>query len=149
MIFRSGKPFVALAATAIFGFGLLAMVGYSMKCGVPPFPHEAWTTAANLSHFGARLLAVSVVSFGLVASVRNYRASRHNQLTNEHRWGAMTTLAEFREAASGQVADAVLLQATQAIFAPQPTGFGEQAIGAPNHVAELMAMIKSPPSSSG
>lgn len=126
---------------------LLTTVGYVVfgKNSGPPLPYESWLIASNLSHYAARALAVSLFSFLLVVSVRTYRASRHNQITNEHRWGAMTTFAELRAAASENVADAVLLQASQAIFSPQPTGFGDPAIGAPNHVAELIAMIKQTP----
>jgi hypothetical protein len=77
----------------------------------------------------------------MVVCVRNYRASRHNQIVNAHREGALTTFAAFRESAEGAAGDAVLLQATEAVFSSQPTGYTE-GDGSPTHVNELLRLVR-------
>jgi hypothetical protein len=48
----------------------------------------------------------------------------HNQVINRHRQTALTTFQAFVGSTSDlQVKNAVLLQATQAIFLPQPSGY--------------------------
>jgi hypothetical protein len=133
-----------IVVTAALAYGLLTLIHDTIENPkhAPPFASQDWWVAGNLSYFGARVLGVSVLSFLLVVSVRSFRASRHNQITNAHRASALGTFQELRDAASGPVADAVLLQATDAIFRPQPTGFGDESVGAPNHVAEMMKMFR-------
>lgn len=130
----------AAGGLAVFIVGLAT---WSICCGKgPPLPRESWLAAGNLSHFAPRVLLVSVASFLMLTSVRNFRASRHNELLNAHRWRALTTFARFRESGEGKVADAVLLQAAEAVFSVQPSGFGQDGAAAGNHVTELVAMLR-------
>jgi hypothetical protein len=64
----------------------------------------------------------------LLASLRTYRAHRHNYVINKHRQNALQTFRAFSQQANADPAtkSAVLLQATQCIFAPQATGYTTQ-----------------------
>lgn len=130
-----------LLSSMIIVSAVLAMV-YGQG---PPLPQSGWMMAANLSHFAARFLAISVVSFLLVAAIRNYRAAKHNQVTNDHRAKALKTFHELRDAASGQVADAVLLHAAQAMFSTQSSGYIEGGSSIGTHITELARTVSGPP----
>ena len=72
----------------------------------------------------AKLIVFSILASAVVWSGRIYRAHRHNFVVNKHRENALSTFQLFAEAAGdSQTKSAVLLQATQAIFAPQDTGY--------------------------
>jgi hypothetical protein len=88
------------------------------------------------------LLLATVVSLLMLTCVRNYRAARHNELLNAHRWRALATFARFRESGEGTVSDAVLLQASDAVFSVQPSGFADRDATPGNHVTELLAMLR-------
>lgn len=70
---------------------------------------------------------VILFTIGLSAaywSARVYRSHRHNSIVNRHRANALTSFQEFVVSATDQeVKNAVLLQTTSCIYAPQPTGF--------------------------
>lgn len=71
-----------------------------------------------------RLVVIVVMTFGIVWSARNYAASRHNFVVNRHRQNALSSFETFvKGAGDQQTKQAVLLQATQSIFAPQDSGF--------------------------
>jgi hypothetical protein len=72
----------------------------------------------------AKLAALSVLYFFLIWCSRNYLATRHNATVNQHRAIALSTFETFVNASSDeQTKNAVLLKATQAIFAPEVTGY--------------------------
>jgi hypothetical protein len=129
----------ALACAALIlvgGFALLILKNE------PPLAGESWTVAANLGYFGVRILIVSVVSFVMVVCVRNYRGAKHNEVMNAHRARALATFRQFTTGADAKVAQTVTLQAAEAVFAVQPSGFGEQGSVGSTHVAELVAATK-------
>jgi hypothetical protein len=124
--------------------GLLYWVYYMIKHAdayQPPHAHWNWYVAANLSHLGIRARRVRGVA-PACGNGAKLCATRHHQITNVHRAGAIGTFHELREAASGSGADAILLQATDAIFRRQPTGFGDESVGARNYVAEMIKMFR-------
>jgi hypothetical protein len=62
--------------------------------------------------------------FGLFLSIRNYSANRHNEIVNRHRMNALRSFETFARSASDDATkNVVLIQATQAIFSPQATGY--------------------------
>jgi hypothetical protein len=72
----------------------------------------------------SRIVIISILSYGLVFSARNFAASRHNFVINRHRQNALSTFETFAKAAGdAQTKDAVLMQATQSIFALQTSGY--------------------------
>jgi hypothetical protein len=108
----------------------------------PPLPTETWTAAANISHFAARALAMSILSFLLVLCARNYRSAKHNAITNGHRAKALNTFDQFKNATEGRAQDVILVQATTAIFSPQPTGYVDGSMGPGTHVTELLRVVR-------
>jgi hypothetical protein len=72
----------------------------------------------------SRLIVFSVLFYALTVCVRTYRAARHNVIIKRHRQNALGTFQAFVKAASDdQTKDAVLVKATEAVFAPEPSGF--------------------------
>jgi len=121
---------VSLALAAL----LAVLPWYTSHLGIATFYSDLpWTTAGNLRYFGVRALTYSVISFLLVSAVRNYRASKHNELVNRHRANALGTYHTLK----GSVSDDLLLQAAVgAIFSSQETGFGVHRPPA-THINEL------------
>lgn len=133
-----------IGLAAAFGVVLLVWVIWSMACGDgPPLPNLVWTAAANLSHFAARLLGGSLLSFLLVVCVRNFRAERHNEVVSRHRLGAIQTFEAMVQGANEGTRNAVTLQATEAVFSMQPTGYSDKDVAVGTHVTELFAAVKS------
>ena len=88
-----------------------------------------------------KVLGFSLLFSALVATTRSYRAHRHNYVVSKHRQNALGTFEAFVHAAEGDAAtkNAVLLQATQTIFGPQPTGYMTNEPDAPSYpqIAEI------------
>jgi hypothetical protein len=70
-----------------------------------------------------RLITITILLTGLVFCLRNFAAMSHNRVVNRHRQTALTTFQTFATSTDGETKNAVLLQATQAIFQPQPSGY--------------------------
>jgi hypothetical protein len=73
----------------------------------------------------SRAILVSLLYMAVIWCIRNFSAARHNAVVNRHRQNALSTFDAFVQAAGGdpQTKSAVLLQATQSIFAPQASGY--------------------------
>jgi len=105
---------------------------------------EAAPIGRVIQVLASRIVVLSVLTFGLVWTARNYAACRHNLVVNRHRQNALSTFETFAKAASdAQTKDAVLIQATQSIFCSQPSGFvkGDAETGGSNHVVEIVRGI--------
>ncbi|MDD5422891.1 MAG: hypothetical protein PHT32_05680 [Candidatus Omnitrophica bacterium] len=99
------------------GFGRWCLVYYLNNMEKMSIPQALQLAAAKLIIFS--LLLTSLVWVG-----RIYKAHRHNYVINRHRQNALKTFEAFVKAANDdQTKSAVLLQATQCIFSPQPTGY--------------------------
>jgi len=81
----------------------------------------------------SRLMVFSVISFGIYWAAKNFDSHRHNYVVNKHRQNALTTFQTFVRAADKDQAtkNAVLMQAAQAIYMPQPSGYSENGSGSP------------------
>jgi hypothetical protein len=107
-----------------------------------PESKDAWNTAQNLFFFGKHIFLASVVSFLMVTCVRNYRATRHSEVLNDHRKRALQTFERLRAGAIDErMRDAILVQATEAIFSMQVSGFADGAVGV-THAHELLELVK-------
>jgi hypothetical protein len=81
-----------------------------------------------------RLLIISIILTGLIFSLRNYAAQSHNKVVNLHRQTALSSFQTFvTSTADTATKNTVLIQATQAIFAPQPSGY----LKSENEVSQL------------
>lgn len=95
-------------------------------------PDNTWTPKVA-QEITLKILAVSALSYLIVFSARGYRANRHNATVNKHRQNALTTFEKFVAAAESDQAtkNAVLLQATTAVFSPQPSGYSDHDDASP------------------
>lgn len=72
----------------------------------------------------AKLVVISVLTFLLVAFLRNYRAHRHNQVLAEHRATTLNTFEQFLLATkSDDTRERLLLLVAEAAFNPKQTGY--------------------------
>lgn len=120
--FHKRQSYYWLAAALVFG---VLTVWYALDSLGPQLNDlSAATWPRTIQLILPRLIVIFVLTFGLVWSVRNFSASRHNFVVNRHRQNALGSFETFVKGASDrQTKDAVLLQATQSIFTPQESGF--------------------------
>lgn len=79
---------------------------------------------------GTKMFILAVLLTGTIWCGRNYRALKHLAIINNHRANSIRTLQAFSSAAAQtQTKDAVLLEATRAVFGNVPTGFIGQTSG--------------------
>ena len=125
-----------LVLTFAFGVGTLLSVFYWLEPQLSEVIQDLSQNApagevsiVNLIPIiGSRVIILFVFSFGLVWSARQFSANQHNLVVNRHRQNSLSTFQEFVEATKDdrETRNAVLIQATQSIFAPQPTGFSKR-----------------------
>lgn len=78
----------------------------------------------ELEMTAAKTLTVAVLTSATIWAGLNYRSHRHNAVVNEHRSDALGSFDAFWNAANTKEAkDAVLVQASNAIYLPQQSGF--------------------------
>lgn len=88
-----------------------------------------------------RLLIVFILTFGMIWSAKNFTSSAHNYVVNRHRRNALASFQTFVEGASKpDVKDAVLMQATHAIFTPQDSGFAKGEV--PNPASQVVEVFR-------
>ncbi len=134
---------VALAWLSVTVFLAVAIVLYVMFHVEPTLATLVNPTAIELVKESLpRLLVVFVLSFGMIWAAKNVSASTHNFVVNRHRQNALASFETFVEGASGkEVKDAVLIQATSAIFSPQDTGYAKGEL--PHPVSQVFEVLKS------
>jgi len=82
------------------------------------------TNIALVSALMPRLITVTILSTALIFCLRNFAAMMHNTVVNRHRQTALTTFQVFVNGTTDLgTKNAVLVQSTQAIFTPQPSGY--------------------------
>jgi hypothetical protein len=81
-------------------------------------------TSITLQFTVAKVILFTIGLSAAYWSARVYRSHRHNSIVNKHRANALTSFEQFVVSAEDkEVKNAVLLQTTTCIYAPQPTGF--------------------------
>lgn len=134
---------VALAWLVVATFLAVVIVCYVIFHVEPTLATLINPTAIDLVKESLpRLLVVFVLSFGMVWAAKNMSASTHNFIVNRHRQNALASFETFVEGASGkEVKDAVLIQATSAIFSPQDTGYAKGEL--PHPVSQVLEVFRS------
>ena len=131
-----------LGAAVVFG---AVTIGYALY-SLGPQLHDIALNAPTgrlIQLALSRVIVISILSFGLIWCARNYAASRHNSVINKHRQNALSTFETFVKATSDiQTKDSVLIQATQSIFAPQPSGYLKRD-REPQHSSQIIEVIRS------
>jgi hypothetical protein len=90
--------------------------------------------SAGLQIAAVKALALVVLSYLLIVSVHTHRAERHNEIVNRHRMNALATFRALSNTPDVDVPtrNAILTQATSAIFSPLPSGFLPKESHGPN-----------------
>jgi hypothetical protein len=118
---------------------ILFLAGYS-------YLHPISAASSGMLQVGqqiaAKLVFVSIMSFALVFTIRNYSTSRHNYILNQHRAIALTTFRAFIQGASDtETKHSVLLAATKAVFASQNTGYLRKSEAASIPIVDLIKVV--------
>ena len=127
-----------MLAIGVLSAATLAAAWYNLAVIVP---HAAGYTAAQVAQSSvAKLFVFSVLGGGIVFAGSSYRAARHNAVVNMHRANALATFDAFvASAVDPETKNAILVQTTQSIFAPQPSGYtgAETDGGGASRIIEL------------
>jgi len=121
-------------------FALFSTFLYIKLSGAPSNLYESIQMAVS------RLLVFSVLSAATIWCGKNFSAHRHNQVVNTHRHNALRTFETFVKAATDpETKNAVLLQATQSIFALQRSGYlgKDVEIQGQPQIVEILRQITS------
>lgn len=111
---------LSLAITVMVVVVLLVLAGSPW----PLNPNDPRTNFDVARFFTVRALCAVAGYYLLNLAVRNYRAHQHNEVINRHREKALQTFEGFHNSTSSKaVQDAVLLQASTAVFSAHSTGF--------------------------
>ncbi|MBT1695916.1 hypothetical protein KK083_03445 [Fulvivirgaceae bacterium PWU4] len=91
-----------------------------------------------------RLLTITILFYAIAICMKNYRAQKHNQVINRHRHNALITFETFNAGATDEgTKNAVLLEATRAIFGNQPTGFGSKDGDVESPTNQVIEILKT------
>lgn len=93
---------------------------------------------------GTRLLMFSVVIYLITFFVKNYNAQMHNYIVNSHKANALrSTVDLIGTAKQDDGNDKIVLQATQAIFTPQKSGYqgAENEPTSPNLITNVFDAV--------
>lgn len=108
---------VLLVAFSLFGTQLMTFLGI-------PEPGSDAGSFTNLRYLAQKGMIIFCLIFALIMCAKNYGAARHNYVVNKHRNNALSSFQAFSaSAADPQTKSAVLIQATQSVFAPQTSGY--------------------------
>lgn len=108
---------IALLIFSIFGTLFMTWVGVSE-------PGSDAKDMVYFRYFAQKGLVVFCLFFALLWCARNFSAAKHNYIVNKHRSNALASFQAFAtSAADEQTKSAVLVQATQSVFSPQPSGY--------------------------
>lgn len=138
--FHKRQSLYWLVAAIVFASAAIAYALWSL--GPQLNDLSATTIPRAIQLIVPRLVVIFVLTFGLVWSVRNFAASRHNFVVNRHRQNALSSFETFvKGAGDAHTKDAVLLQATQSIFAPQDSGFVRNE-NAPHPGSQIVEVVR-------
>lgn len=128
-----------IVLTVLFGLATLLYVVKYLEPTLAQLDNPTWQQLVH--HAIPRLIVLFVLTFGLVWSAKNYMAASHNLVVNRHRRNALASFQAFIEGASApETKDAVLMQATHAIFTPQDSGYAKGE--APNPASQVVEIFR-------
>jgi len=130
---------VWLVATGIIGIVTILFAWFSLH-----YVTSTDSTYQIIRFTLSRILIISILSYALVWSGKNYSAHKHNEVINKHRQNALSTFETFVKATDDpETKSAVLLQATRSIFTPQKSGYlsKDSEPTSPNQFIEILRQI--------
>lgn len=102
--------------------GALLTLAFAITVWLMPISGDDATTVVQ--RFGGKLAALVVLFTATLWCGRTYKALKHLSTVNRHRALSLQTFQAFSHAASDDATkDAVLMEATRAIFGSTPTGY--------------------------
>lgn len=108
-------------------FAVLSFVALFVDLPFFSAPLSGLSTSESIQVGVTRFLVFTFLLAATVWAGRIYKSHLHNYVINKHRQNALNTFETFAAAANDdQTKSAVLLQATQSIFAPQLSGYVSQ-----------------------
>jgi hypothetical protein len=113
------------------------------------FPQRGLDQGELVQRLSSKLVMLVVLISGTIWCGRNYKALKHLATINRHRALSIRTLQAFAAAAADvQAKDAVLLEATRAVFGNVPTGYieGGSSDGDLKIVEVARNLLPKPPS---
>lgn len=91
----------------------------------------------------AKLIFLSILIAAATWCGGQFRSAKHQQFTNKHRSNSLKTFRAFSQAASDDYArDAVLMEATRAIFGHVPSGYTREASGGAEGNVRIVEMVR-------
>lgn len=131
---------------------VMVIVLGAFGCHVLKTPPPSKATSPQILYLLVGRFAIfSAILYGLVVCVRNLNAHRHNYVVNSYRMNALGTyplLIEAIDKEDKETRMAVYLQATQAIFSHQPSGFLLKPSDSPDTSKIVEAILKKASSAS-
>ena len=133
-----------LGVTAILALATLAFAVGELYFGLGSSPTAPGAASAEaLKHFGGKVAVLIVLFAATLWCGRTYKALAHLSVVNRHRALSLQTFQAFSKAASDDsTKNAVLMEATRAVFGSVPTGFLESN-GAPDQDVKIVEVFKS------
>jgi hypothetical protein len=91
-----------------------------------------------------KILIVSALFYGISLCIKNYKAQKHNELVNRHRFNALKTFQTFTTSTDDKrTKDVILLEATHTIFGHQTTGYNDNDSNESDLPTKVLDAIKS------
>ena len=133
---------VLWAAGALLLFAA-ANLWYHMACYRP----DKWEQMVPATI--AKMIVLSILSYLVAATIRIYKAHRHNCVLNEHRANALSTFEAFAHHAKDDATkNAILTTATESIFSVRQTGYQPDE-PTQQSSPQILEVIRSLPGKSG
>lgn len=91
----------------------------------------------------SKLVIVSLLTYSVVFSAKNFYAHRHNHTINVHRRNALGSFEAFANNCDDkQIREALLMEAAKAVFSPQVTGFLKNE-SEPAHSGQIIEIVRT------
>lgn len=104
--------------------GVLAVITLGAALAFLLFQLPTDDLSTTIQRVALRILVIAILFTATIWCGRIYRALRHQSAVNKHRGLAISTLQAFvHAAADARTKDAVLMEATRAVFGRAPTGY--------------------------
>ena len=111
----------AVAAVANYRVSVILLDEFART---PTSPVLSFPASLTVQFTIAKVILFTIGLSAAYWSARVFRSHRHNSIVNKHRANALSSFQEFVVSTTDpEVKNAVLLQTTSCIYAPQPTGF--------------------------
>lgn len=120
---KKANHWLIAAVIAVVFFVFVPGIGYNFLW---EFFAEKSAAAGNVQFYITRVVLFSATVYALFFCVKNYGATRHNYVVNEHRKNALQTFQVLVDSAKSPDAnDIVLTHAARCIFDQQDTGYAK------------------------